>query len=161
MTEPTTHRPRRRWVMPLLAVSLAANLLVAGAVAGAFIKGKGDRGAEARGPSGVVYLKALERADRRDIFAQMRETNTRTRQARREIDLQILDLLKAEPFDATQLAGFFEDQMALGQTPKQRVQELWLTRVRAMSAEERASYVARIEDIIARRDAKRARPPSD
>ena len=29
--------PKRRWIMPLLFVSLAANLLVAGMVAGAYL----------------------------------------------------------------------------------------------------------------------------
>lgn len=141
-----------RWVTVLLVLSLAANLLVVGLVAGAWLRG-GPPGTAGRDPGFGPFAEALSDDDRRALrrafltrMPEMREHRMAMR-----ADMQaVLAALRAQPFDAAALDRAMDtalsrlgDRISVGQS-------LLLDRITAMDSAERAAFADRLETALAR-----------
>lgn len=148
--------PPSRRLKLVLAVSLALNLLVAGAFGGAYVMHGRWGGGHPPRPDMVAgpLTRALAPEDRRAIAVQMRhayrDDPARRDAMRADFEGLIADL-EARPFDRAALAGrlarhrvHFSDRLALGQ-------EALLDRLAAMSDEARAAYADRLRQGLERR----------
>jgi len=149
--------PPRRWIKPVLFVSLALNLAVIGLVAGALLRHDGPPRASAGAPSfaafGQPYMKALPREDRRAILSSLRDARGDAlpdRAARRALFTDVLNALEAQPFDRSALEQAVARQAEISVTVQRRVQIAWLARVSTMSDAERLAYAARVKEVVAR-----------
>ncbi|WP_232796536.1 periplasmic heavy metal sensor [Roseovarius salinarum] len=142
------------WLRLVLAGSLALNLLVVGAVAGAVITHKPWRGHHAPRLDGVggPLTRALAPQDRRAIARGMRRAYHDGRPARAEIraafEALIADL-EAGPFDADAVAAHLERQRSVLAERLAVGQELLLDRLNEMSEAERAAYAGRLRAVLA------------
>ncbi len=140
---------RFRWSRLLLAVSLALNLLVFGAVAGAFLRH--DREARTAplqdlgfGPFGA----ALSNAERDRLSERLSGRSEDLRANREEIRQDfaaMLRALRAEPFAPADLRAALDrqrDRLAERQAIGQAV---LLERIEAMDVEERRAFADRME----------------
>ncbi|WP_306115499.1 MULTISPECIES: periplasmic heavy metal sensor [unclassified Roseovarius] len=144
------------WLRVLLVVSLAMNLLVVGALIGALVTWSNWRShhpsrlAMAGGP----LTRALAPEDRRAIGKEMRKAHRKEKGNRARHHGELMGLvadLKAEPFDPEaveqRLARHrksFDDRLGLGL-------ELLTARLTQMTAEDRAAYADRLQDVLTRR----------
>ena len=161
MSDPTPPK-RRRWVMPLLGVSLAVNLLIVGMAAGAAWRVKDMGGGKMRqGPSGAVFLRALEPQDRKAIFGELRAGRDTARRFERENGANMLTALRADPFDPSALQTLIEARAEMGQTSKAALDAKWLDVVSGMDGAERAAYADRLEKAFERRKGNRSKPRDD
>lgn len=154
MTQETTTR-RRRWVMPLLFLSLAANLLIVGIVAGTFMTSGGDRPDRASREVGSLvgphFFRALEPSDRRALIRDAVGQRDRVRENRREQRArveQLLGLLRAETMDTQAVQTLLEQQRALVASRHRFGEELLLSRLTEMSLEERQNFADRLASTL-------------
>jgi uncharacterized membrane protein len=153
---PDTRPGSRRWIRVLLVVSLAFNLLIVGAVAGAVFSGGkwGRHHMHPEGPGGPL-TRALSEEDRRVLKRRMLAGMLdpgQDRAARRDAMQALLTALRSEPFDASAAAAQME---VLRDSMMQRMhtgQQLLSRRFSEMSAAERATYANRLERSLRRRD---------
>ena len=160
MNETASQTPkRRRWLMPLLLISLAVNLLVIGAIAGAMLSPDGPRrhgGEDQRALRGVVgepFLRALPADQRRALVRDAVANRDRVRESRASLQKRLdafLAALRTEPFDAEEVARLLADQRRAAIGRQELGEELLLKRLAGMSAEERAAYAERLEDRLKR-----------
>lgn len=153
MTERTNALPTRcpRWVRILLALSLAANLAIAGMAVGAALRFGGPDGAHhtSRTLSGAM-IRALPDEDRRALREQVRGDDE-DRGARRQADgLAVVGLLRAQPFDTDALRLVLDEQAARHLAFRAAVATAWLDHVAAMSDAERAGYADHLERLMER-----------
>lgn len=145
-------QPVRLWLRVLLGVSLALNLLVVGLVGGAILRFGGPDGM--RPPPrtiGAVLYRELPKEDRRAVFAGSKRTH-KERHERQKADAQAVSAaVRATPFDAVELAAVLDRQAARRTGFQKSVQQVWLTRVGAMSEAERLAYADRLERALNRR----------
>lgn len=153
-TQPPPPAPKpRRWVMPLLFVSLAANLLILGLVAGAFLSPDGPRGGRedqraVRGVLGEPFFRALPEGDRRAMIRDIlgnREQFRETRDALRDRVASFLDALRAEDFDRAEVERLLGEQRQAAISRQSFGESLLLDRLEAMTASERAAYADALE----------------
>jgi tryptophan 2,3-dioxygenase len=107
--------------------------------------GGGDRfgGPPPRG--GLIYFHEMPRAAQKDIRAAARE-GFRVRNADRAAQMvNVLDVLRAEPFVAADLRGIMATQSQAFQANQMRMTEIWIGHLEAMSDEERRAYADRVE----------------
>ncbi|EEW25663.1 periplasmic heavy metal sensor [Rhodobacter ferrooxidans] len=146
-----------RWLRIALAVSLAINLGIAGMIGGALLTGHGRPDAMLRDPGFGPFTEALEPDDRaalrRAFFARMPDFRAARRDRRADF-AELLEVLRAEPFDAARLATAMERQnqrtaetLALGQ-------QLMADHIAAMTPEARRGFADRLE-----RGLRRIKPP--
>ncbi len=141
-----------RWVTVLLVLSLAANLLVAGLVAGAWLR-DGPPGAAGRDPGFGPFAEALSDDDRRALrraflsrMPEMRENRMALR-----TDMQgVLAALRADPFDAAALDIAMDRALARLGDRITFGQSLLVDRITTMSSTERAAFADRLETALAR-----------
>ena len=152
-TEP---KRRRRWVMPLLFVSLAVNLLIIGVVAGAVMQ-RGDRDNRTDGPArsilGAPYIRALETEDRRTLGREIIQNRDRLRENRDDLKRRvegILDELRSPDFDRGRLSELLDEQRRLAVSRQEFGEDLLLDRIEAMSPEDRRAYADRLGDALSR-----------
>lgn len=154
--KPTPTSPRL-WVRILLAVSLALNLLVIGAVAGFAIKGGPMKhsGAPHMAPGGVGPLtQALSKEDRRAIGREMRQMakeNGWDRRAHRQALERMIAGLEATPFDADAFSADLDIIMDGMRSRISGASGALMNRLSEMSDEDRAAYAARIRDKMERK----------
>ena len=156
MTETTPDTPkRRRWLVPLLFVSLAVNLLVVGVVAGAMFSPDGPRhwgGEDHRALRGVVgepFFRALPVRERRALVRDAAANHDRMRESRASLQERLdafLMAIRSDPFDADQVARLLADQRQAAIGRQELGEELLLNRLAGMSAEDRASYADALEE---------------
>lgn len=148
MAETTQTAPVRRWVRIVLVVSLALNLLVAGAIGGRMLAGHGP------GPFGGFDLslgplsQALDRGDRDAIRASLRrrpELRPLMRRERQAAIQSLIDALQADPFDPGAVSALFVAQSDRATAAMQAGQEALLARITAMSPAARAAFAARLQ----------------
>lgn len=140
-------------------MSLAVNLLVLGAVAGAFYRhaeGPGMRRhhAAAMHSYGAPYMQALPREERRALRQQMRaarDAGLPTRADRRAHLAQMLAALRAEPFSAAAVSAVLQAQGDAAQQLQQAAHTAWLQRITAMSGAERAAYADALQALLEQR----------
>lgn len=139
-----------RWRRGILAVSLAFNLLVLGAVGAALLRhGPDDRASEAErrdlalGP----YLRALDDPHRAALMEGLRARSPDL-QARRAAFRQSFDgvlvALRADPFDPQGFRALIADQARSAQATRDLGHDLLAARVAAMTPQERRAFADRL-----------------
>lgn len=147
---------RRRWVLPLLFVSLAMNLLVVGVILGWILSPGGPRRAEigpVRGLVGEPFLRALPEEQRRAMLQDVMRETPRIRESRENLRARFeafLGALRTEPFDAELVAGLLSQQRSVALRRQDIGEELLLQRLDAMTPEERRAYADRLESSLRR-----------
>lgn len=142
--------PMRRSLRILLFASLAANLVVAGLVAGAVL-GKDHRdGRKLPRDSDFMgaYTRALPDQDRRAIGRSIREYHRKSgisREQAREQFQEMLATLRTTPFDAQAMRTQMDAQAEASFERRRAAQQFWLDRISAMSDAERQDYADQIE----------------
>jgi uncharacterized membrane protein len=147
--EAPTRKRSRTAVRLLLFVSLAANLAVAGMVAGALLKHPPKDGPPRPDRFGDVFSYALTHDDRREIGREMmREirANRPERDALKAEFQRILTALRADPYDSTSLETGLSNQMNEAIRRQEIGQRLLLQRITQMSPTERAAFADRLEE---------------
>lgn len=142
----------------VLALSLALNLAVVGVVVGAWLGG-GGRHHEARensarwsvGPFG----RALSKEDRREMGERFRKNKSgelrKQRSALRSAALNMVDALRADPFDPDTVAQILQDQRSLGVSQRALGHGILLDQINSMTPDERDGFAGRLEEALSRR----------
>ena len=154
--ENTLSKPPRRLGRIVLFLSLAFNLLIVGLVAGALLGGPRDRDrAPALRDLGFgPFVQALPRADRAAMGRAIKREAGSFRENRAELRRQFeafLTALRAEPFDAAEVARLITDQQSRIGERQALGQRLLLERIEAMSASQRAAYADALDKSLRRR----------
>ena len=150
-----TQRARApRWMRIAFGVSLALNLAVVGVLAGTFARFGGP---PSRGPGMISYatpyVRALPRDAQREIFHAVRDQlpkDTNSRQARRALYAEMIEALKADPFDPAQVQTVLDRQNAAALAVQAAAHTAWLAHVAAMSPEDRAAYADNVSEVMRR-----------
>ncbi|MGR3511446.1 MAG: periplasmic heavy metal sensor [Paracoccaceae bacterium] len=154
MNTPPAPPKRRRWLMPLLFVSLAANLMVAGLVAGAFLspdgprKSGGDGQRAIRGVLGEPFFQALPQDEKRAMVREITSNRDRFREGREALRERVdafLATLRAETFDRAEAERLLGEQRQVALRRQNMGETLLLDRLEAMTTEERAGYADALE----------------
>lgn len=150
------------WMRITLAASLAVNLLVVGVIVGSLVTRDG-RGDGMRSPGAlrdlgpIPFVVALEPEDRRGLIRAMRGEAASLSQNREELRARFeafLAALRADPFDASTVAGLLGEQRQIGAQRQAIGEKLLLERLSEMSTEERQAYADRLDKSL-RRGSKR------
>ncbi len=159
----TPGKPPFRWGRALLFVSLTLNLVVFGIVGGAALGRLGHQRPEiaARDVGFGLFNEALSEQDRKDLrraYVQAKPDIRADRREMRENLVQVLALLRQDPFDAAALrsaleagARRMEERQALGQN-------VILEHLKTMTVAERVAFADRLENSLKRRDRKDRKP---
>lgn len=158
MTGTAPQTPRRRWLMPVLFVSLFFNVLVAGMFAGHALAPDGRRDhvpdeRSARGVIGEPFVHALPARDRRALFRDIMQDSARIRESRESLRQRFeafLAALRADPYDADKVARLLLDQRAAAVDRQEIGEALLMKRLSEMNPDERAAYADRLEDSLKR-----------
>ena len=149
MSEETSER--RRWVTPLLAVSLVFNMLIVGIVAGFLLANSGDRGGRLDGPTrslvGTPFIRALEPEDRRALALEIRRDDARLRENRSALRARfeaLLDALNADPFDPEAVRAILREQRDIALRRQNIGEALLVDQLQKLSPDERAAYADRL-----------------
>ncbi|MEL6100850.1 MAG: periplasmic heavy metal sensor [Pseudomonadota bacterium] len=136
----------------MLGVSLALNFSIIGLIVGASMRFGGPNPGPATISYAVPYVAALPRDERRQIFRRAREQSgfkaLPDRAARRDLYRQVLEALRADPFDAAVVEAVLAKQTSSMLSVQQAAQQAWLQRIGSFSAEERVQYADRLEEIL-------------
>ena len=151
MSTPETPR-KRSWLKPLLAISLAANMLVVGIVAGFFIANPGrDKGERLDGPArslvGVPFIRALEPPNRRALYQEVRRNGDQLRENRSALRARfeaLLAALNADPFDPEAVQSILREQREIALRRQNIGEALLVEQLEQMSPEERGAYAKRL-----------------
>lgn len=136
-------------------LSLAMNLLIVSLVAGFLLRGERD-GPPPRNARDMVapYTAALSREDRREIgrriFQGLREEGPRRglRERARAEYQEALELLRADPFDASAFAEVLGRQSSRAVARQKRGEDVLVRHLATMSSAERAAYADRVEEAL-------------
>ncbi|MCX7566467.1 periplasmic heavy metal sensor [Sulfitobacter sp. F26169L] len=139
---------KRRWVPFLLGLSLALNLAVVAAVAGAGMRHHraDDRKPHSRN-AGAAYIRALPREARQNLRETLRE---RRGENGRDVT-EMVNLLRQKPFDAAAAAQVFDAQRVHGLAQLEAASAAWLKEVTAMDENERGAYADRLQELSEKR----------
>ncbi|MGB7242127.1 MAG: periplasmic heavy metal sensor [Sulfitobacter sp.] len=152
---------KSRWIRIALGLSLAANLAFVGLVAGSAWRHKGgDRRPAFSAIAGYAqpYMQALPRAQRRQIFRDIRSGalgDVPNRDARLANFAAVLAALKQEPFEAAQVRAALEGQTKVIARIQSVAQDAWVAQVSQMSSQDRADYVEKLDELLQRGRQKR------
>lgn len=142
------------WMRVTLVISLALNLLIAGAVLGGIA---GHRGRVAAGmprdAASAIYLGALPEEGRARLTEHFRRTApplSERRAAFRSELAATLELLRAEPFDAEAFAARISHQRSLMDERAQAGDALFVDLLARATPEERRAYADRLETMLRR-----------
>lgn len=180
MTEQSTADGRGRragWMRPLLIVSLAVNLLVAGVVLGALVRGGGshrDFGPSGRDPV-LPYTRALSEEQRHalrndlaqafgrgrgEAFGQGRDGQGRDgRGALVQSFDAALTVLRSDPFDAAAMQEILRRQAELTDLRRRLGEEVLAAHLARLSPEERRAYADRLEAELSRLRGRKGHAP--
>ncbi|WP_425043649.1 periplasmic heavy metal sensor [Primorskyibacter sp. S87] len=145
--------PRMRlWLRILLGVSLALNLAVIGLAVGAMLRLGGPHGFRPPPRSASTFLfRELPDDHRAALWEEARSTH-RKHSGRSGTQVKaVIEMLRQDSFDAEALRETARAQSAARQRGFLELQEIWIERVAAMTAEERVAYAARLEQALARK----------
>lgn len=157
MTDPTDTPPKppRRWLLPLLFVSLAANLLIIGMVAGAFLSPDGPRRSDSedrravRGVLGEPFFQALPRSERREMLRDVIANRDQLREGREALRARVdsfLAALRADSFDRAEVERLLAEQRQAASRRQDFGEGLLLDRLETMTPDERAAYADALEE---------------
>lgn len=149
---PESPKKTRRWLMPLLFISLIANMLVVGVFLGALLSPDGPRqerqDRQARGVVGEPFIRALPREDRRALAGEVMRNRDEIRESREALRARFeafLAVLRTDPFDAEEAARLFGAQREAAQQRQEIGETLLMNRLQEMTAQERATYADALE----------------
>ena len=139
---------KRRWVKPVLVVSLALNLLFVGLVTGAFWKhGFGRWG----GPRSKIFAATVEQlitelpAEKRktaeDVLARLRSNVLPRVHGHRQARKRIVETLKADPFSEEDFRNALANVRAIRAEVNKGRHDLAVELVRELSVKERQRLV--------------------
>ncbi|ASM72851.1 MULTISPECIES: periplasmic heavy metal sensor [Roseobacteraceae] len=164
----TAKTPRARaprWMRIAFGVSLALNLAVAGMLVGTFARFGGP---PSRASSSInyamPYMRALPRETQRDIFRAMRDqlpAESGGRQARRALYAEMIEALKADPFEPARVQSILELQNTTAVAVQSAAHTAWLDRVSAMSFEDRIAYAGAVSEVMRHGKRKKDKPGKD
>ena len=143
---------KRKWLMPVLAVSLVCNMLIIGVVAGAFMANRGpDRSNRVEGPArtlvGIPFIRALDADDRRALNRQILGDGDRLRENRDALRARfetLLTALTADPFDAELVQSILQEQRDIALRRQSIGEALLIEQLAGMTPEDRAAYTKRL-----------------
>jgi len=141
----------RKW---LLIASLTLNLLVVGAVIGALIKGGPDNRQSRFDLTAGPILRAMPADERDALAAALRENGVfkpGDRMAIRADMDALVEVMKAEDFDADAFRETVSRQRVRLQAGQDVVVETIVTQIEGMSPEVRAEFAQRLEEQLRRR----------
>lgn len=136
--------PKRRWVKPVLIISLALNLLFVGLIAGSIWKkrygpreaGK-HRALEATIVQIIKEFPAERRANAEDVLARLRSEVLPRAAGRRAIVKRVVKALKADPYSEEELASALTELRKLRADVQLGMHTLSIELVRPMTVQER------------------------
>lgn len=142
---------RRRWVLTALIVSLAVNLLVISAIAGAVLRDGPPHGRpapELRIVGGATPLiMALPQTHRDDLIAKIRASAPDRREARQTHRARfdaLLNSLAADPFLRADLERQLAEQRGAATARQAAGEALLLDQITGMTPQERSAYAERL-----------------
>ena len=148
-------RPSRRtplWIKIVLGVSLALNFSIIGLIVGASMRFGGPNPGPATISYAIPYVAALPREERRKVFRTVREQSSVKalpgRAERRDLYRQVLEALRADPFDAAAVEAVLAKQTSSMLSVQQAAQQAWLQRIGSFSTDDRVRYADRLEEIL-------------
>ncbi len=151
-------KPRRRWLIPALLVSLAINLLIVGIVVGFAVSPNAPRntdrvGGPARSIIGEPFVRALPKKDRQALIKAIGAERGRLRENRAALRARfeaLLVALRADPFETEAVSQLLQEQRSVA-IRRQRIGEaILIERLAAMSPDERAAYAERLAHSLRR-----------
>lgn len=156
-----------RWLKLALAVSLALNLCVAGVVAGAALRDRGDgptRQTAVRDLNFGPFSAALTRDQRRDLLRAVAQNGPGLRDLRAQMrdDLAaVTETLRRSPFDGAAFRQAFDAQSQRVSARAEAGREALIGLVLQMSEAERAAFAERLEETLSRRGPRAGDEPKD
>lgn len=151
---PPEAKPRRLWLRILFGLSLALNLLVIGLAIGAWWRLDGGRGKAGPASLGAAIYHELPREERLALRRQAREGREAPRRARRGELMELVGLLRADPFVEADVIDLLSRERARRDAQMEAIRGAWLAHVTAMQSQDRAAYADRLEERINRRGRK-------
>lgn len=154
-TPPVTPGPRR-WIMSVLLLSLATNLLIVGVVVGAMLSPDGPRRTDGdqravRGLIGEPFVRALPTDMRRALIRDVVQNRSQFRESRESLRQRFeafLAALRAETFDVEEATRLLGEQRNAAIRRQELGEQLLLNRLTEMTFEERAAYADALEDAL-------------
>lgn len=143
---------KKRWMPVVLTLSLALNLAVVAALAGAAWRHKEtDRGPRvARG--GAIYMQALPRDVRHEIFRDLRAA-----MPARQDPAEMIAALRQVPFDPAAAEAVLASERTGALMRQDAASSAWLDYITALPDAEREAYADRLQKILAQRNTRKSR----
>ncbi|WP_120635882.1 periplasmic heavy metal sensor [Ruegeria sp. EL01] len=143
--EPKT---KRRWMSGLLIVSLALNLLIVGVAVGTVLRVKGSDHAKVPPGFGPALYRAFPKEHRKAMRGELSGLHGEGSKARTQGFEAISRALRAVPFDPNAVEALLQQQAQATADLQSALQAQWLTRITAMSDDERQDYADRLQEVI-------------
>lgn len=145
-------RGGRRWLGVALVVSICGNLLLAGLIAGVWMRNNQllGEGVSRREATLMMVVPESYHAEARELMAAGRAARRESAALTGEIDAEILRILRAEPFDADALASALDARRAIRFEAGSALSDTVLALSMRMTPAERAEMADRIEALLAR-----------
>ncbi|WP_170422514.1 periplasmic heavy metal sensor [Ruegeria arenilitoris] len=141
-------KPKNRWMSVLLILSLALNLLIVGVALGTVLRVKGGDHAKSPPGFGSALYRALPKDERKAMRGELFDRHRKGAKTRSQDFAVLSAALRAEPFDPAAVQVLLDQQAQSMADLQEALQQEWLARVVAMSAEERLVYADRLEEVV-------------
>lgn len=149
-----TPSKRRRWMMPVMLLSLAINLLIVGIVVGWVLSTDGPSGERrdagaVRGLVGEPFVRALPREDRRALLRRALENKEKLRENREALSHRLgdfLDALEAETFDPERIRSLLSEQRNAAIHRQEIGEDFLIERLSTMTQSERITYAEKLRE---------------
>lgn len=147
---------KQRYRKYLLVGSLALNFLVIGAVIGTLLS---DGPRKLRAPQGEFevgpFTRALGEEDKQTVQKNLRdkisERGHDDRRKARELLLELIEAIRADPFDPERVLAQFKSMNQLGESRRVQGESALVEAISKMSAEDRIAYADRLENQFRKR----------
>ncbi|MEK6217418.1 MAG: periplasmic heavy metal sensor [Boseongicola sp.] len=151
-------KPKRRWLIPTLFVSLAFNLLIVGIFVGFVASPNSPRNSDRndghmRSMIGEPFVRALPRQERQALIKAIRAESGRLRENRDALRARfeaLLVSLRASPFEPEAVARLLQEQSSVAVRRQQIGEEILINRLAAMSPNQRATYADQLAHALRR-----------
>ncbi|MFT6675890.1 MAG: putative membrane protein [Sulfitobacter sp.] len=169
MDKQTPSRKSSRNLRWALGLSLAVNLVIVGAIAGAVYRHSGGGGKDRyHGPDmrsyATPYVRALPRDAQRALHDALRDRagpKPPSRSERKAQYAQMLTALRRDPFDQQSVQDILRAQSQAVIGMQDAAHGVWLQQISAMSDAERAAFADRLEQQLNDRKHKWRKPKRD
>ena len=149
MTDSANPKRRNLWKI-LFGVSLALNLLIVGALGGAFMrKGKGPTANHLA--SGFLYMRALDFKDKRALRKEIlrnKDGGKLVKDRNQASFNSAVGILKRHPFDRAAFENLLDEQAKHAKSRQDSARIALVNHIENMTKEERRIYAQRLKDFI-------------